>query len=99
MATGSPRPLSMNTSAATGGDPSSPAGGLVVSGMGLAALAGLGAWFGRRRFPNDDPPATEEAVDVGERLEGSAPPAPRRLSMLRIGAADAPEERRILPPT
>ena len=35
----------------------SPAGGLVVSGMGLVALAGLAAWFGRRRGPDDDAPA------------------------------------------
>src|SRR5206468_12883110 len=49
VATGSPPPPSPHPSGATAGDPSSPAGGLVVSGMGLAALAGLGAWFGRRR--------------------------------------------------
>ncbi|MEP7040203.1 MAG: lamin tail domain-containing protein [Chloroflexota bacterium] len=35
----------------------SPAGGLVVSGMGLVALAGLAAWFGHRRGPDDDAPA------------------------------------------
>jgi hypothetical protein len=83
-ATGSPRPLTTNTSAASSGNPSSPAGGLVVSGMGLAALAGLGAWYGRRRPPDDDPAAMEDAP---------------RLSVLRNEAADAQEERRILPPT
>jgi len=37
--------------------PTTPGGGLVVSGMGLVALAGLAAWFGRRPRPDDDAPA------------------------------------------
>jgi hypothetical protein len=100
VATGSPRPLSTSSAeVATARDLSAPAGGLVVSGMGLAALAGLGAWFGRRRTPDDEPPATEEAGQVGEDLETSGRLASPRLSVLRAEAADAQEERRILPPT
>jgi hypothetical protein len=60
------------------------AGGLVVSGMGLVALAGLAAWSGRRGRPDDEPPRDEAAP---------------RLSVLRAERADARKERRILPPT
>jgi hypothetical protein len=71
-------------------------GGLVVSGMGLAALAGLAAWF-RRRPPLDDDPA-----DVAEQpaAPDDAPTqALPRLSVLRGEGEDAQNERRILPPT
>ena len=71
--------------------PGALAGGLVVSGMGLVALAGLGAWFGRRPRP-DDEAATPEVAEVPE---GGVP----RLSVLRAERKDAQNERRILPPT
>ena len=73
-----------------------PVGGLVVSGMGLVALAGLAAWFGRRRGPEHDEPIGAEAPDA---LEDMAPQGGPRLSVLRVEANDAREERRILPPT
>ena len=58
MPTTSPRPLAV-LGEAYAPDPghAPPAGGLVVSGMGLVALAGLAAWYGRRGGPDDDPPA------------------------------------------
>ena len=71
-------------------------GGLVVSGIGLAALAGVAAWFGRRRGPDDDLPALADAPVA---LDDSATQAPPRLSVLRGKANDAQKERRILPPT
>jgi hypothetical protein len=73
-----------------------PAGGLVVSGMGLAALAGLAAWFSRRRRADDDQPIGAEVPDHVENVATQAGP---RLSVLRVEANDAREERRILPPT
>jgi hypothetical protein len=95
--TGSSRPIST----AAGGALSArglrtPVGGLVVSGMGLAALAGLAAWFGRRRGPEHDAPIGAEMPDA---LEDAAPNGGPRLSVLRVEANDAQEERRILPPT
>jgi hypothetical protein len=72
------------------------AAGLVVSGMGLAALAGLAAWFGRRRRPGDDAPSVDLPADV---LETAATASGPHLSLLRIDEGDAHEERRILPPT
>ena len=55
MPTSSPRQLGvMAHDAVSDPKPATPAGGLVVSGMGLVALAGLAAWLGRRRGPNDD---------------------------------------------
>jgi DNA/RNA endonuclease YhcR with UshA esterase domain len=86
----SPRPIISNgRGAIAAGDHRPPAAGLVVSGMGLAALAGLAAWFGRRRGPDDDQPMAEDQP------QGGVP----RLSVLRVEADDARNERRILPPT
>lgn len=70
-------------------------GGLVVSGMGLAAIAALAAWFGRRTRL-DPPPA-----DANERDADPGAPAPDslpRLAVLRAEPAAARKERRILPP-
>jgi hypothetical protein len=72
------------------------AGGLVVSGMGIAALAGLAAWFGRRRGPEHLEPIGAETPDP---LEATASHGGPRLSVLRVEPNDAREERRILPPT
>jgi cell division septation protein DedD len=95
--TGSSRPV---TTAAGGAlsarGQRAPAAGLVVSGMGLVALAGLAAWFGRRRGPEHDEPIGPEMPDA---LEDIASPGGPRLSVLRVAANDAQEERRILPPT
>jgi hypothetical protein len=71
-------------------------GGLLVSGMGLAALAGLAAWYGRRRGPDDDAPEAEAAAE-GDL--STATPAVPHLSVVRVEAADAQKGRRILPPT
>jgi hypothetical protein len=88
--TTSPRPIISNgRGAIAAGDKRAPAAGLVVSGMGLAALAGLAAWFGRRRGPDDDQPMAEDGPQQGG----------PRLSVLRVEADDARNERRILPPT
>lgn len=70
------------------------AAGLLVSGMGLAAIAALVAWFARRR-PGDDPPSANQAPAA---LETEAVPASPHLSLLRPEAGDAQDERRILPP-
>ena len=67
-----------------------------MSGMGLAALAGLAAWFGRRRGPEHDEPIGTEMLD---QLAEAAPHGGPRLSVLRVEPNDAQEERRILPPT
>jgi hypothetical protein len=97
-----PQPTSSPPAQTTTSDelaPASPgaaAGGAVVSGMGLAALAGLAAWFSRRRGPDDDPPIGADAPDDVEPAGVQAIP---RLSVLRIEANDAQNERRILPPT
>jgi hypothetical protein len=100
QATGSPRPLlTTTTQAAAARDLAVPAGGLVVSGMGLAALAGLAAWFGRRRGPDDDVPVAEEAGGALDAPETAGPLGLPHLSVLRSEAADARKERRILPPT
>ena len=80
-------------------DSGAPAGGLVVSGMGLAALAGVAAWFGRRRDPEDDPPGAMDVPDAPDAPAGGDLPGKPRLSVLRLEAADARNERRILPPT
>lgn len=95
-----PHPTSSPTSVTTAAaDPVGHPGearvaGLVVSGMGLAVAAALGAWFVRRR-PDSDPPSTEQEP-VG--VETSAPQPGAHLSLLRAEAGDAQEERRILPP-
>jgi lamin tail-like protein len=72
------------------------AGGLVVSGMGLAALAGLAVWFRRRPSPEDDPAGVAETVAEPDDAQTRALP---RLSVLRGEGNDAQIERRILPPT
>jgi hypothetical protein len=64
--------------------------------MGLAALAGLAAWYGRRRGRDDEVTATEAA---DERDLSTATPAVPHLSVVRVEAADAQKGRRILPPT
>ena len=97
--TGSSRPLSTGRGggmSADDADHRAPAGGLVVSGMGLAALAGLAAWFSRRRGPDDDQPFGAELPELSDEAATQAGP---RLSVLRVEADDAREERRILPPT
>lgn len=69
--------------------------GLVVSGLGLAALAGLAAWLGRRRriAPPDHVAATTAAPDHETEI-----PLPY-LSVVPVEGRDAPVEQRILPPT
>lgn len=94
--TGSPRSISTATGQADALDTGSAAGGLVVSGMGLAALAGLAAWLGRRRAPDGDVPGADEVTEGGMSV---APEAVPHLSVLRVEAADARKRRRILPPT
>jgi hypothetical protein len=74
------------------------AGGLVVSGMGLAALAGLAAWLGRRG-PDDDPSAGAEGPEQPEVPGIPVVKSIPRLSVLRAVRDDAQKERRILPPT
>lgn len=94
--TGSPRPLSSSgLESASPQARRTPAAGLVVSGMGLAALAGLAAWFGRRRGPDGDVPAAAENPGALEPATQALP----RLSVLRDEPKDAQKERRILPPT
>jgi hypothetical protein len=69
--------------------------GLLVSGMGVVALAALAAWFGRRRLGMGDPTAERDPAAPEPAPDASLP----HLSLLRIEAEEAPEERRILPPT
>jgi DNA/RNA endonuclease YhcR with UshA esterase domain len=72
------------------------AAGLVVSGMGLVALVGLAAWFGRRRRHGEEWPSAEIARSEVDTEAAQASP---HLSLVRVPPADAQEERRILPPT
>jgi lamin tail-like protein len=98
--TGSPRPLISSASTTTAGaGPVTPAAGLVVSGMGLAALAGLAAWFGRRRGPDDDPELADGAAESAEVAAAHDELGAPRLSLVPAEPADARNERRILPPT
>jgi hypothetical protein len=100
LATSSPPPVSTSEQeVASAQDLGAPAGGLVVSGMGLAALAGLAAWLGRRRGPDDAPPAAAEGPEQPEVPETPAAMTIPRLSVLRAEHDDAQNERRILPPT
>ncbi|MEX0626847.1 MAG: lamin tail domain-containing protein [Chloroflexota bacterium] len=95
--TSSSRPIStIERGTASVTDHQAPAAGLVVSGMGLAALAGLAAWFGRRRGPDGDQPIDAELPEAHEGMAAQGGP---RLSVLRVEANDARNERRILPPT
>lgn len=68
----------------------------MVSGMGLAALAGLAAWFRRRPAPDDDPAGLVALPAAADDAPTQAHP---RLSVLRGEGNDAQKERRILPPT
>lgn len=97
-----PQPTFAASSPITGMTPS-PTGrrvpreaGLIVSGIGLAALAGLAAWLGRRR--RRDRAQLANAPGSGTR-EGGDEPAIPHLSLLRVDAEESPEGRRILPPT
>jgi hypothetical protein len=96
--TGSPSSvITATTQGPQAPDPRTTAGGgLLVSGMGLAALAGLAAWYGRRRGPEDDAPEAEAAAEGDLSTATHAVP---HLSVVRAEAADAQKGRRILPPT
>jgi hypothetical protein len=94
--TGAPKPVVTATTEEGLPVPGSPAGGLVVSGMGLAALAGLAAWFGRRSDPEGDLPHEEAAAEAGL---STSPEGVPRLSVLRVEGRDERKGRRILPPT
>jgi hypothetical protein len=95
--TGSPRSAVI----ATASDEPSPSdhvprgAGLVVAGIGLAALAALAAWFAHGRRPGEDRPTADASIG---RLDAEVSPAAPRLSLLRVEPEDAQEERRILPP-
>ena len=83
LPTGSSRPISTGTgSALSPTGQRSTAGGLVVSGMGLAALAGLAAWFGGGRDLSDDEP-------IGTEMLISSPRRPRRRPTLVRAAGRA----------
>jgi hypothetical protein len=100
QATSAPPPVTTGErEVASEQDLGAPAGGLVVSGMGLAALAGLAAWLGRRGRPDDDPLAAEEGQGVAEAPASEVEASIPRLSVLRAEPDDAQNERRILPPT
>jgi hypothetical protein len=111
-----PYPTTSPAAATTGTDavergalgPSPRGAGLVVSGMGLAAVAALLAWFGRRPRPGSDDVAGELPVELpvelpfalpvalpGTELPGAIP----HLALLRADTEGPSEERRILPPT
>ena len=102
-ALGRPQPTGSPRSAIIGTTPHGPSildraprgAGLVVAGLGLAALAALAAWFGRRRRPGEAWPSSDSSIS---RLESEVSPASPRLSLLRVEAEEAQEERRILPP-
>ena len=94
--TSSPRPPVQGAAAESSTDAGTAAGGLVVSGMGLAALAGLAAWFRRRPGSGDDPAGVAEPAEASD--DGPTQALPR-LSVLRGEGNDAQKERRILPPT
>jgi hypothetical protein len=94
--TSSPRPQVQGVAAESSPDHGAAGGGLVVSGMGLAALAGLAAWFRRRPGPDDDPADLAEPSPASDDVPTQALP---RLSVLRGEGNDAQKERRILPPT
>ena len=70
--------------------------GLVVSGLGLAAMAALLAWFSRRRGPDGLPDQGGVGAPAVEAEPSDGLP---RLSLLRAGVEDPSEVRRILPPT
>jgi len=71
-------------------------GGLLVSGMGLAAAAGVLARFGRRPRPEPGDARSAPPATLPEpQLVDGVP----HLALLRPDAAGPPEERRILPPT
>jgi Lamin Tail Domain len=94
--TSSPKSRVQGPPAGPSTDNGTAAGGLVVSGMGLAALAGLAAWFRRRPGPYDDPAGVAELAAAPDDAPTQAVP---RLSVLRGEGNDAQKERRILPPT
>jgi hypothetical protein len=99
QATSAPPPVTTGEEeVASAQDLGVPAGGLVVSGMGLAALAGLAAWLGRRG-PDDDPLAAAEGPEQPEVPGIPVATSIPRLSVLRAAPDDAQNERRILPPT
>jgi len=76
-----------------------PAAGLIVSGMGIASVAGLMVWLGRRR-PDDDPPSPAEAEERGEPALPDTPPSGAlHLSLVPSDEGATGNERRILPPT
>lgn len=94
--TSSARPQVQPTATQPTTDHGAAAGGLAVSGMGLAALAGLAAWFRRRPGPEDDPTGVAETAAEPDDAPTHALP---RLSVLPREGNDAQNERRILPPT
>ncbi|HET7083004.1 MAG TPA: lamin tail domain-containing protein [Candidatus Limnocylindria bacterium] len=100
LATSAPPPVSTGAQEmASEQDVGARAGGLVVSGMGLAALAGLAAWLGRRRGPDDDPSVATESHDEPKAPASEVVQAIPRLSVLRAERDHAQREQRILPPT
>jgi hypothetical protein len=94
--TSSPGPQVQGAATDPSPDHGAAAGGLVVSGMGLAALAGLAAWFRRRPGPDGEPIGLVELPAAPDDAPTQALP---RLSVLRGEGNDAQKERRILPPT
>jgi len=96
--TASPATVTTATEPSTDHSPGQPprGAGLLVSGMGLAAVAAVLAWFGRRPRPA---PADAEpgppAIGPEAELSDGVP----HLALVRADAGAPPEERRILPPT